>query len=191
MQGTVEGTSATPINMAGHSYFNLGGCDTGGDCLDHELAMPEADAFTELDDTQIPTGRLVSVVECPAMDFRRPKRLGLDLADAPGGMGYDHNFCLRGGDGQGSIACAAELYHPPTGRGLRVHTTAPGLQLYTANYLDGSFPGKDGRLYPKAGGVCLETQAYPDAVNHPSFPSVVYQPGETYRHVIVYEFFTR
>lgn len=80
--------------------------------------------------------------------------------------------------------------HPGSGRGMRVHTTAPGVQFYSGNYLDGSVTGKGGIAYVRHAGLCLETQGWPDAINQPSFPSVVIAPGEAYRHVVEYEFYT-
>lgn len=201
MEARVIGDKATPLNLAGHSYFNLGG-HSSGPCLNHELELFDVEYFTPVDDTQIPTGNIVSVEECPPMDFRRSKAIGRDIESAPGSLGYDHNFVLHGmgkdvakhvhkGMAKQTPGLAAILYDPNSGRGLRVSTTAPGLQLYSGNFLDGTLEGKSGYRYPKHGGICLETQNFPDAVNQPTFPCTIFQPGEVYRHIVTYEFFTK
>lgn len=201
MEGHVVGNKATPLNFAGHSYFNLGG-HSSGNCLGHELELCNVQYFTPVDDNQIPTGEILHVEEDSSMDFRVPKAIGLDIDKAPGNSGYDHNFVLHGmgkdvssyvhkGMAKEDPELAAILYDPRSGRGIRVHTTAPGLQLYSGNFLDGSVIGKSGTRYAKHSGICLETQSFPDAVNHPNFPSIIFQPGEVYRHVVRYEFFTK
>jgi aldose 1-epimerase len=201
IEGHVNGDKATPLNLAGHAYFNLGG-HSSGDCLGHELELVDVKCFTPLDENQIPTGEILPVEVEPAMDFRSPKTIGFEIDKTPGKCGYDHNFVLHGmgtdaadkvnkGMARQNPGLAAILYDPSCGRGLKVLTTAPGLQLYTANYLDGTLEGKSGYKYEKYGGICLETQGFPDAVNQPHFPSTVFQPGDVYRHVIRYEFFTK
>ena len=201
MEGRVLGDKATPLNLAGHSYFNLGG-HSSGDCLQHELELVHVEYFTPVDSNQIPTGEIVHVDEEPAMDFRTPKAVGLDIDKAPGNIGYDHNFVLHGmgkdvavrvhnGMVSDTAELAAVLYDPKSGRGMRVLTTAPGLQLYSGNFLDGTLQGKSGFKYNKHGGICLETQGFPDAVNQSNFPCTVFAPGDVYRHIVRYEFFTR
>lgn len=190
MTGVVRGAS-TPLNLATHGYFNLAGHDAGDVCLlDHELCMPGAGQYTPVDDEHIPTGEIRSVESDPAMDFKRAKKIGRDIDSVPGG--YDHNFVLSASsDDQGStMRLAAVLYYDASGRGMRVYTTAPGVQFYSGNFLEAYPPGKGGTVYTTRSGCCLETQGFPDAVHHPHFPSVVYKPGEEYKHVVMYEFFT-
>jgi aldose 1-epimerase len=136
----------------------------------------------------IPTGEIRPVANS-AMDFRRGKAIGQDLAAAGG---YDHNFVLSEYDSSsksnGSLRPAARLYEPMSGRVLEILTTEPGIQFYSGNFLDGSFTGKGGFVYHKYTGLCLEPQHFPDAPNHPNFPSTVLRPGEVYQHVSVYRF---
>lgn len=190
MTGVVAGAT-TPLNLASHGYFNLGGHDGGAACLlDHELEMPCLH-FLPVDNEHIPTGEIRSVESDPAMDFRTAKKIGRDIDAVPGG--YDHNFVVSAStddDRAGTMRLAAVLYHAASGRGMRVYTTAPGVQFYSGNFLEAHPPGKDGAVYTKHSGCCLETQGFPDAVHHAHFPSIIYKPGDEYRHVVKYEFFT-
>ena len=163
----------TIVSLTNHSYFNLAG---GGDILSHEL-MLNADSFTPVSDDLIPTGEIKSVENTP-MDFRnsRPIEHG----------GYDHNFVLN--DYDGSLRLAARLYEPTSGRVLEILTTAPGIQFYSGNFLDGSLIGRGGVPYEQYAGLCLEPQHFPDAPNHANFPSTTLRPGETYSHNSVYRF---
>jgi aldose 1-epimerase len=187
-----EATSdqATPISVSQHSYFNLKG-EGNGDILDHEI-MINADRFTPVDKNLIPTGELRAVKGTP-LDFTTAARIGSRIDDNYEqlvlGHGYDHNFVInRKGAG---LTLAARVYEPTSGRVLEVSTTQPAVQFYTGNFLDGTVVGKDGHVYKRRYGFCLETQHFPDSPNHPDFPSTILKPGETFHQTTVFKFSAR
>ena len=169
----------TPINLSHHSYFNLSG-NSGQNVLQHVLQI-DADKYTVVDETLIPTGEL-RPVDGP-MDFRKPMPVGSRIDSVAGG--YDHNYVLNN---NGIFARVAELVDPASGRVMEVFTDEPGMQFYSGNFLDGSKTGSGGQVYNKHFGLCLETQHFPDSPNQPAFPNTILAPGEVYRQKTVYKF---
>jgi len=142
----------------------------------------DADAYTPVDSTLIPTGVLQPVKGTP-FDFTIPTAIGARIAQVPGG--YDHNFVLNNKDG--SLKLVAELADSISGRKLEVYTTQPGLQFYTGNFLNGSIKTSDGKPINKNAALCLETQHFPDSPNQPAFPSTLLKPGEKYHSITKYK----
>ncbi|HTQ49301.1 MAG TPA: aldose epimerase family protein [Candidatus Acidoferrales bacterium] len=178
----------TICNLTHHSYFNLNG---SGDVLGY-LVCIDADKFTPVDSTLIPTGELEPVAGTP-FDFRTPTAIGARIAEADQQLkyanGYDDNWVLNHPPGE--LGLAARVEDPVSGRVLTVYTTAPGMQFYTGNFLDGSLTGKDGRVYQFRDAFAMEPQDFPDSPNHSNFPSCELKPGQTYKNTMIYKFSTK
>jgi len=179
----------TIVNLSGHSYFNLASSAAHFSTM-RDLLQIDASHYTPVDDTLIPTGTIAAVAGTP-FDFRKPTPIGLRIRDGNDQQirychGYDMNFALDGR--AGTLRLAARVEDPRSGRVLEVYTTAPGVQFYSGNFLGGAFVGKHGIIYRQGDAVVLEPQDYPDAPNHPNFPSAALAPGATYHSVILYRF---
>ncbi|HVV29019.1 MAG TPA: aldose epimerase family protein [Rhizomicrobium sp.] len=184
-------TKPTVLNLTNHSYFNLSG-DDARDVMGNLVTL-HATRFTPVDATLIPTGERRAVAGTP-FDFRTPHAVGARIRDARDaqiryGRGYDHNFIVDGAPG--TLRPAARVEDPVSGRVLEMSVTAPGVQFYTGNFLDGTFIGKKSRAYRQGDSICLEPGVFPDSPNHPDFPSARLNPGQTYTNTIVYKFTTK
>ncbi|MGC2287246.1 MAG: aldose epimerase family protein [Candidatus Acidiferrum sp.] len=186
LQYSAETDKDTVLNLTNHSYFNLSG--TGeGNILKYILYI-NADKYTPVDSTLIPTGKIESVVGTP-LDFLKPTAIGARIGELKEVGGYDHNYVLNGK--AGTLRLAARVYDPESGREMEVFTTQPGVQFYSAIHLDGTLKGKDGVAYQKYGAICLETQHYPDSPNHPNFPSTELKPAEHFHLETIYKFLVK
>jgi aldose 1-epimerase len=170
----------TVINLTNHSYFNLTG-DVTNNILDHVLQI-DADHFTSVDSTLIPTGEITPVSGTP-FDFTQPNKIGLRIDSIKGG--YDHNYVLNKTDA--SLTKVITVSEEKSGRVLEVFTTEPGVQFYTGNFLDGKLKTSDGKSIGQHAALCLETQHFPDSPNEPSFPTTILIPGQKYHTVTVYK----
>jgi aldose 1-epimerase len=181
----------TVINFTNHSYFNLAGNGSGS--VAEQMLLINADRYTPAGPDQIPTGEITDVTGTP-FDFRQMTPIGARLNSAHQQMlyahGYDHNFVLNKPPGETGITFAARAYDPRSGRVIDCLTTEPGVQVYTANGLNGSVVGSSGTAYRQTEAFTLETQHFPDSPNKPNFPTTELKPGQEFRSTTIYRFAT-
>lgn len=181
---SAETDKSTICNLAQHTYWNLAGHQSGS--VNDHVVQIYADHYTPVNAELIPTGQFAPIVGTP-LDFIQPKSIGQDL-QAVGGdpVGFDHNFVVKGDPTMmRPVACVSE---PASGRRMVLSANQPGVQFYVGCFLDGSHVGKGGAVYEQYAGLCLETQAYPDAIHNPSWPQAILKPGEVYQHHMLTKF---
>lgn len=179
----VSKNKTTPINLAQHTYWNLAGHNSGN-VLEHVVQI-WGSQITPVDHNSIPTGEFLPV-KGTVFDFTSEKKVGSSISGVQG-LGYDHNYVLDCGEDKKGLKHAAKVKDPSSSRVLNLWTDAPGMQFYTANYVNG-VSGKGGAVYEKHSGLCFETQGFPNAINQPNFPSIIVQPGKKYKHKMLFEF---
>lgn len=187
---TATADKDTVVNLTSHGYFNLSG-EGSGKVLNTDLTI-YAHHYTPINQDMIPTGAIAPVAGTP-LDFTRPTPIGARIHDDFEQLklagGYDFNYVLDAGASK-TPALAAEAYDPATGRVMKLHTTQPGLQFYSANFLK-DVHGKHGHIYGPRSAFALEAEHFPDSPNHPNFPSTELKPGQQYHETTIYQFFTR
>lgn len=183
IQYEAETDQPTPVNLTSHLYFNLSGFEQP--TIHDHLLQISAEGYLEKNRQNTPTGKVLPVAGT-ALDFRMEKRIGHDIASLQVDGGYDHHFVL--GDAAQTAPLAAVLKDPSSGRTLRVYTTEPGMQVYTANYFDGTIAGQHNEPYQRHGAAALETQHCPDSPNQKGFPDITLRPGKKYTSTTIYEF---